>query len=78
VRKKLKNKGVLLTKVQSGLQPSPTVPSISSKIAIQIFNPSKWKNLLFSIHKAITPKMFFGSDNILVGGLAGENHIAFK
>ena len=78
VRKKLKEKGVLLTKVQNGLQPKAPEPTTTSKIAKQIFAPAKWKNLLFSIHKALKPQDFFGSDNILVGGLAGESLLAAK
>ncbi len=78
VRNKLRKKGVLLTKVQNGLQPKAPEPTTSSKIVKQIFLPAKWKNLLFSIHKALKPQDFFGSDNILVGGLAGESLVAAK
>jgi hypothetical protein len=78
VRKKLKEKGVLLTKVLHGLQPKVPEPPTSSKIAKQIFVPAKWRNLFFSIHKALRPQDFFGSDNILVGGLAGESLVSAK
>ena len=78
VRKNLKERGVLLTKVQNGLQPKAPEPPTSSKIADQLLVPAKWKNLLFSIHKVLKPQDFFGSDNILVGGLAGKSLVAAK
>jgi hypothetical protein len=78
VRKKLKEKGIILTKVQNGLQPKVPELAIPFKITNQILNPKKWKNLLFSIHKSLKPEIYFDSDIILVGGLAGESLLAAK
>jgi hypothetical protein len=72
IRKKLRAKGISLTKVQNGLQPKAPEPAASSKVIRHLFTPSKWRKLLFSLHKAILPRAFFSSDYLLIGGLAGK------
>lgn len=78
IRKTLRAKGVSLTKVQNGLQPKVPDPPVSSKFFDHILDPAKWKKLAFSFHKAVSPSLFFFSDNLLIGGLAGKGLAAAK
>lgn len=80
IRKKLRAKKITITKMQNGLLPIiiGKQPSVPSKILNSVITPNKWKNFFFSFYKMISPASFFGSDSILVGGLAGRNLTAVR
>ena len=79
IRSILKINKTSISKVQNALIPESefknNIPFIE-KIIKNIFKLSSWKNIIFSFHKLINPKIFFESDEIFVGGSSGENLIA--
>jgi len=65
IRKKLRRKMAKITKIQNGLIPIVIgkQQSVLSKILLFVVTPHKWKGLVFTFYKMISPRSFFFSDS---------------